>query len=162
MRTIQQAIVAALGIGIAATAFAYDYDYDRGGYFDRAHVDRVDRIVSVVSQPVNRQECWQEPRDEYHPGVQYRREDLGPAVEIGTNGSASTTVRGQVIESGGYATRRLEEKCVTHMDYDQTPQAIGYDIVYSYRGEQYHDRMDHDPGNSVRVHVYNGYVELAE
>ena len=27
-----------------------------------------------------------------------------------------------------------------------TPQVVGYDVVYNYRNEDFHDRMNHDPG----------------
>lgn len=158
MKYLSHAVIAALGLGVAASAAAYDYD--RSSYFDYAHVERVDRIVNVESQPVNRQECWQEPRDEYHPGVQYQREELSPSVEISANGRE--TVHSEVVERGGYVTRRLEEKCVSHMDYDQSPRTVAYDVVYAYRGQEFHDRMNHDPGTSVRVRVDHGYVEVAE
>ncbi len=156
MKIISQTIITALGIGLAVSASAYEH----GGYFDYAHVDRVDRVVNQVEQPVRRQECWQEPRDEYHPGANYRRDDLGSAVEIDARGGQ--TVHGEVVENGGYVTHRLEENCVSHIDYSPAQQTVGYDVVYTYRGQDYHDRMSHDPGTSVRVHIDHGYVELAE
>jgi len=34
--------------------------------------------------------------------------------------------------------------------------------VFRYRGQDFHERMSHDPGSRVRVHVDNGYVEVVE
>ena len=42
------------------------------------------------------------------------------------------------------------------------PPDVFFDVVYDYRNQEYHDRIRHEPGSSVRVHVENGYVEIAE
>jgi uncharacterized protein YcfJ len=159
MRYLTQAIVATT-LGMTLTGSALAYDRNRDSYIDYAHVDRVDCVVDVVNQPVTREECWNEPHQEYHPGAAYRREELSPTTVTTANGDE--TLRGEVVETGGYVTENYEQKCRTRTDYDQSKQVVGYDVVYDYRGQDYHDRMSHDPGTSVRVRVDHGYVELAE
>ena len=73
MKRITQAIVAALGISLAGSAFAYFRD---GTYFDFARVDRVDRLLATADQPQTRKECWNQPREEFHPGADYRRDEV--------------------------------------------------------------------------------------
>jgi hypothetical protein len=158
MKRITQAIVAALGISLAGSAFAYFRD---GTYFDFARVDRVDRLLATSDQPQTRKECWNQPREEYHPGADYRRETVAPIVDEDGN-SGQTVVRSDVVETGGYTMTRNERICETRTAHVQSQQVVGYDVVYTYRGQDYHERMDHDPGRSVRVHVDHGYVELAE
>ncbi len=159
MKRVTQAIVAALGLGLAGSAFAFFRD---GSYFDYAHVDRVDRILATVDQPLTtREECWNEPRTEYHPGAEVRRETVVP--ETAVIDGRQTLVRSDVIEhDDGYTTTDYQRVCRTHTEQAQTRQVVGYDVVYNYHGELFHDRIDHDPGRSVRVHVDHGYVELAE
>ena len=68
-----------------------------------------------------------------------------------------------MVDRGGYYTRSYEDKCQTHTEYRPGPQhTVAYDVVYRYDGQEYHDRMSHDPGSRVRVHVDNGYVAIAE
>jgi hypothetical protein len=156
--SIGKAIVAALGISLAGSAFAY---YRDGSYFDFAHVDRVDRLLATTDQPQASTQCWDQPRTEYHPGADYRRDTVEPAID--EDGKPTQVVtHSDVVESGGYSTTRNQRVCQTRTAHVETQQVVGYDVVYSYRGQDYHERMDHDPGRSVRVHVDHGYVELAE
>lgn len=158
MKRITQVIVTALGISLAGSAFAY---YRDGSYFDFARVDRVDRLLAITDQPQARKECWDQPRTEYHPGADYRRNIVEPIYD--EDGSPQqTAVRTDVVETGGYTTTSNERVCQTRTASIETQQVVGYDVVYSYRGQDYHERMDHDPGRSVRVHIDHGYVELAE
>jgi hypothetical protein len=158
MNRLTQTIVAALGIAAAGSALAYSRDY---GYFDFARVDRVDRLLATSERPETRRECWTEPKTEYHPGANYRRDTVEPVYdEDGYRGEA--VVHSDVVESGGYTTTEPQRVCRTRTAQVETRQVVGYDVVYTYRGQDYHDRMDHDPGRSVRIRVDHGYVELAE
>jgi len=157
MKHVSQAVVAALGMAVAGSAFAYR----EASYYDFARVDRVDRIVEVGDQPQMRRECWDQPRTEYHPGANYQRETVVPSEDEDGN-PATTVIRDDVVESGGYNTVSHERVCQTRTASVPAQQVLGYDVVYTYRGQDYHDRLDHDPGRSVRVHVDNGYVEVAE
>ncbi|TLY50815.1 MAG: hypothetical protein E6K53_09280 [Gammaproteobacteria bacterium] len=166
MKHLTRTIVATLGMTLAGSACALDrYTYvterDDGAYFDYAHVARVDRVVGVMQEPRTREECWNEPHREYHPSTTYRREEL-PASIVTTVDGRDTLVRSQVVENGGYYTTGYEEKCRTLTDYDPQQRTISYDVVYTYHGQDYHDRMSHDPGTQVRIRVDHGYVELAE
>jgi uncharacterized protein YcfJ len=158
MKRVTHAIVAVLGLGLAGSAFAYSRN---DSFFDFARVQRVDRIVAAVARPVTtREECWNEPRTEYHPGAEYRRETVVP--ETAVVDGRQTLVRSDVIEHDGYTTTDYRRVCRTRTQQAQANEVVGYDVVYNYRGEYFHDRLDHDPGRTVRVHVDNGYVELAE
>lgn len=164
MKHVTKAIIATLGLALLGTACASDryvrYESNNDSFFDYARVERVDRVVDTVNAPVNRRECWNEPHTEYHPEGTYRREELSPTVVTNVNGTS--VVRSEVVETGGYYTQGYEQQCRTRTDYDTTQRVVGYDVVYNYRGEDYHERMSHDPGQRVRIHVENGYVEVAE
>jgi len=164
MKHITQTIIAALGLAVAGSAFAR-YDDDemrtrvRDSFFDHARVISVDRIVEAENQPVSREEWGKEPRDVYHPGQTYRRE----FQETAPGPDNDTAVRTEVVDHGGYYSRRYENRCETRTEYAPGLQrTIAYDVVFRYNGQDYHERMDHDPGARVRVHVDNGYVEVAE
>ena len=157
MKRIRQAILAGLGVALAGSAFAYS----RGvSYYDYARVDRVDPVYATVSEPRTREECWTEPRTEYHPGSEYRRRTVEPGF-VDADGDAPV-VRHEVVETRGYTTTTDERVCRRNSAQVTEPRVIGYDVVYTYRGDDYRDRLDHDPGRSVRVHVDSGYVETAE
>lgn len=164
MRHVTKSIVATLGLALLGTACASDryvrYEAGDDSFFDYARVERVDRIVNTVTEPTKRRECWSQPRSEYHPEGTYRRDELSPTVVTSINGSP--VVRSEVVETGGYYTQGYEQQCRTRTDYDSAQRVVGFDVVYNYRGEDYHERMNHDPGERVRVHVENGYVEVAE
>lgn len=156
-----KSIVATLGLALLGSACASDrYESRNDTYFDYARVERVDRVLSTASEPVQRRECWNEPRTDYHPDVTYRREEVSPTTVASVDGTP--VVHSEVVESGGYYSHSVEQQCRTRTDYDSTQRVVGYDVVYNYRGEDYHDRMNHDPGARVRVYVENGYVEVAE
>jgi hypothetical protein len=156
-RTTTQAIIAALGISVAGSALAFTRD---ASYYDFARVDRVDRLLATSEAPRTQRECWTQPRAEYHPGADYRRETIEPAYDDESNGT--TVVRSDVVENGGYSTIENERVCQTRTASVESRQVLGYDVVYRYRGQDYHERMDHDPGRSVRVRVDHGYVEAVE
>ena len=162
MRRIQQAVFAAFGISLAGAAFAYVPDFVTDSYYDRARVERVDRVVAMVDQPQTSQQCWDQPRTEYHPGADYRRNVVAPAYDQDGRVVGDQVVRSEVVRSGGYTTTDTQRMCQTQTAHREIPQVIGFDVVYRYRGQDYQDRIDHDPGRSVRIHVDNGYVEVAE
>jgi len=164
MKRVTQTVIAALGLAVGVSAFAR-YDDDevrmrvRDSFYDFARVINVDRIIEQQDQPVTREECWKEPRDDYHPGTTYRRE----IQESTPNGYNSTAVRTEVVDRGGYYTRHYEDKCETKTAYQPGEQrTVAYDVVFRYDGQDFHERMSHDPGSRVRVHVGSGYVEIAE
>ncbi|HXD52362.1 MAG TPA: hypothetical protein VN689_10745 [Burkholderiales bacterium] len=164
MNRVTQAVIAALGLAVGASAFAR-YNEDevrmrvRDSFYDYARVVNVDRIAQSETQPVTREECWKEPHEEYHPGTSYHRQTEQPIPGSYNN----TVVRDEYVEKPGYYTRNYEDRCETRTEYQSTtPRTVAFDVVYRYDGQDYHERMSHDPGSRVRVHVDNGYVELAE
>ena len=104
MIRITQTVIAALGLAVAGSALAR-YDDDemrmrvRDSFFDHARVINVDRIVATEDQPVSREECWKEPKDEYHPGSTYRRE-IEESVPGSYNDTAVRTEVDQLVASG--------------------------------------------------------------
>ena len=156
-RSTTQAIIAALGLGVAGSALAYPRD---ASYYDFARVARVDRLLATSEEPRTQRECWTQPRTEYHPGADYRRETVEPGYD--EDGNPAQVVRSDVVENGGYSTVENERVCQTRTASVESRQVLGYDVVYSYRGQDYHERMDHDPGRSVRIRVDHGFVETAE
>jgi len=164
MNRVTQTIIATLGLAVGFSAFArYDEDAlrvrTRDSFYDYARVVNVDRIIAQQDQPVTREECWKEPRDDYHPGTTYRRE----IQETMPSGDNSTAVRTEVVDRGGYYTRHYENKCETKTEYQPGAQrTVAYDVVFRYDGQDFHERMSRDPGSRVRVHVDDGYVEIAE
>jgi hypothetical protein len=158
MKRLTRLAVATLGLAAAGSAMAYS----RGDAFiDYARVDRVDRLLEAGVEPQTRRECWDRPRTEYHPGTEYRRETVVPGYDADGDRD-DRVVRSDVVETGGYTTTETERVCQTNTASVETRRVIGYDVVYSYRGEDYHERLDHDPGRSVRVLVDHGYVAIAE
>lgn len=157
MRYVNLAAVAFLGMAVAGPALAR---YE-GSYFDYARVLSVDQVVTQMGNGANvaSEECWQEPVEQRRPATAYHR-DLPPVVEQTSNGGRIVTTRSEDVQN--YATTRAyEERCRQNVEYRQ-PQTVAFDVVYRYRGQDYHDRIGHDPGSNVRVHVDDGYVEIAE
>lgn len=159
MSRVTQAVIAALGLAVAGSAFARYEDEVRvrDSFFDYARVVNVDRIVQADTQPVTREECTKVPRDEYREGPVVRRE---VDEHADSNGS---TVRTETVDRKGYYERTYADQCEKRTDFVAGPaQTVAFDVVYRYDGQDYHSRMSHDPGRRVRVHIDNGYVEVAE
>ena len=158
MRHVNLAAVACLGMVVAGPALARYQD----SYFDYARVLSVEPISTQIGNGVNvaKEECWQEPVEHREPGSAYHRE-LPPVVEQGPNGERIVTTRTEDVQNYPTTTRSYEERCREHVEYRQ-PQTYAYDVVYRYHGEDYHDRIGHNPGSSVRVRIDQGYVEIAE
>ena len=154
MKRFNQAAVAILGATLAGSAFARYQD----SYFDYARVLSVNPIAaSQTSDPVTREECWDEPTQQFHPGSTAQRQ-LPPQVDDRTG---QVITRTETVQEDGYYTRASQQHCRTRTEMREQP-VIAYDVVYSYGHQDYHDRIAHDPGSRVRVHVDNGYVEIAE
>ncbi len=162
MKRIHQVIAAAAGLSLAGAASAYVPDFVGSNYYDYARVARVDRVVAMVDQPQSSRECWDQPRTQYHPGAEYRRNVIAPQYDEDGRAIGDEVVRSEEVRSGGYSTTEMQRVCQTRTAHRETPRVLGYDVVYTYRGQDYQDRLDHDPGRSLRVHVENGYVEPAE
>ena len=149
MKLVSKSLIAALGVCLAGPLLARTY-------VDYAPVTRVDRLLEVVDTPVAT-ECWSEPRTEIQPGAEYRRETVEPD-RVNPDGSI-TKVRRELIQKG--LRTDVERVCQTEAANPET-RVVGYNVVYRYRGAEFRDRLDHDPGSRVRVQVDDGYVAIAE
>jgi hypothetical protein len=154
MKRISQTLVAALGLALAGSAFAR---YEQDPYFyDYARVVATDRIVSQDSQPVTREDCWQEPLDSDSSMTTPSR--VVESTRVSNDGTVRRVETTKKDYDEGY-----QEHCRQHTDYTaEAPKFVGYDVVYRYRGQDYHDRISYNPGSRVRVRVQDGYVSIAE
>ena len=60
---------------------------------------------------------------------------------------------------GGY--RKISdggERCRTVTNWRDTDRVLGYEVTYRYGGREYTTRMDHDPGDRLRVRVNTDYA----
>ena len=149
-RYLKPAIVAAaLAVALPAAAQTFrDDDYD--SRTDFARVVKVDAIVSHASSPVTRETCWQTPATyRYRPSYTYYRDD-----DDNDDGPDAVTVAGQYEQ-----VNQPSERCRTTTDYRDSDRIMGYEVTYRYGGREYTTRMDHDPGNRMRVRVQDtGYT----
>jgi hypothetical protein len=132
----------------AQTAYRYDDDSNSDVRYDMARVTKVDAVVSHASRPVSRETCWSEPTTyRYQPSYTYYSDDDqdGDAQRVTVDGDY------QKISSGG-------ERCRTTTNYRDTDRVLGYEVTYRYNGREYTTRMDHDPGDRMRVRVNYDYT----
>lgn len=161
----------ALAAGSAAAASIHRYA-------DYADVLRVQPILTTVRVSTPRQECREVPVARHRSGPRsYTPMILGGILggvvgnQFGSgNGKKLMTAAGVVL--GGslgrdvarrhrrhYGRTIIETQCQTEYDYHEEERVDGYLVEYSYQGRTYETRMDHDPGDRVRVKVD---IRLAE
>ena len=158
------------GTQVNAESRAYD-----SGSFDNvkvvwADVLRVDPIYDSVRTSSPREVCDEVP-------VEYRSDNgsqaagtvlgaivggvLGSTVGKG-DGRRAATVAGAVVGGavGNNVGRRetqyyggVERRCRMVDEVAEQRRLIAYDVQYRYRGDVYMSRLDHDPGDRVRVRV---------
>lgn len=143
-------------------------------YTDYARVTAVEPVVRIVRVETPRRQCRDETVTVTEPAPRtYTPEILGSILgaAVGNQfGSGSgrdvATVAGAVL--GGslghdYKNRRMapygrtyqavERRCGTVHDVHDEERIDGYDVTYRYHGRDYTTRMDHDPGDRLRVRV---------
>jgi uncharacterized protein YcfJ len=168
------ALILACGALSAGSAGAGSIDR----YADYADVLRVQPILTTVRVSTPRQECREVPVSRHRSGPRsYTPMILGGILggvvgnQFGSgNGKKLMTAAGVVL--GGslgrdaahrhrrhYARTISETQCRTEYDYHEEERLDGYLVEYSYQGRTYETRMDHDPGDRVRVKVD---ISLAE
>ena len=142
-------ITAALAIALPAAAQIGFRDEDNNSdvHYDVARVVKVDAIVNHASRPISRETCWQEPTTyRYRPSFTYYKDnedEYGPdAVTVDSDY--------RKISDGG-------EHCRTETNWRSTDSVLGYEVTYRFGGREYTTRMDHDPGNHLRVKVNYDY-----
>ncbi|MEW5754945.1 MAG: glycine zipper 2TM domain-containing protein [Pseudomonadota bacterium] len=53
--------------------------------------------------------------------------------------------------NGGGRQSRVVEHCEDRYEHRRHERISGYDVTYRYRGDIYHTRMDHHPGDRIRI-----------
>ena len=171
------AAMSILATGVPAVAGNQGHN---GKFYDYARVVDVQPIYRTVRITTPRRECWDEERYTYDDSG-YRSATpviigglIGGAIghQIGKGrGRDAATVAGALLggsiardaqrqnETGRYARRHEETVCNTYQDVSEEQRLEGYRVTYRYKGHTYTARMDHDPGDRVRVRVK---VVLAE
>lgn len=172
---VSASLVAVLAAGPAiAGSHRYDaYDHDRFESGARARVVDVKPIVVIDRIPVSHRKCrdeevWHRSRD---TGVSSGEGLIAGSIIGGVIGNQafhgrgrnSATIAGTVIgamvghalasddEKGSYRT--VEERCDIRRGYREEERVVGYDVTYRYCGKLYTTRMDHDPGDWIRLRV---------
>lgn len=150
------------GIHPAARA-PVDVEHVNYAYAQVLNVSPVYQDVRV-SQPV--EQC-----DDYERVERVRPQGAGGTVlgaliggalgnQIGSgSGRRAATVAGAVVggaighEAGTERRVSTETRCHVVEEYTYQPQVVGYDVEYRYRGEVFVSRLDHDPGDRLRIRV---------
>ncbi len=179
MRSLMLLVLSAVPV-LTLTNVAYAGSGHGQAFYDYATVLRAKPITEIVRVETPREECWTETRTRigYRGGPQtYTPEIVGVIVgaAIGTRfgdgrGRDLATAAGAVL--GGsighdikkrrhrtYTYAEPVERCEIRRDYYDEERLMGYRVTYRYGGNTYHTRMDHDPGDRLRVRVR---VEPAE
>jgi uncharacterized protein YcfJ len=180
---ISASLITVAALAVAGSASA---QY-RGGYsshspeYDYAEVLSVDPIIDVVSRPVSRDQCWEEPVTYREPVRYHGGRDRAPAVMAGIIGGVignqfghgrgrdAATAAGAMLGysmardsqrrygngyySGGREYRSYEQRCATRTEYYNDERVNGYNVAYRYNGRVYHTVTDYHPGDRIRVEV---------
>lgn len=159
-----------LAVGGMAVAQRYsgkstaDAESDVGTY---AEVRRVSPVIEQVSTP--RKDCEQvsvsrrQPERDGNVGGTIVGAVVGGVLGNqvgGGNGRKAATVAGAVAggmvghemdkqHKGGRLTTATETRCRDVNDVSE--RVVGYNVTYTHGGRDYTTRMDHDPGERIRV-----------
>jgi len=157
------AATAMLAISIGANA------KDRPLY-DYAKVISAQPIIRYVNVRTPVRECWQDT--EYYTAYDRRHRSgartlagaiIGGVVghQFGSgHGKDAATIAGSMIGAAighGPVHRRQYsrpvERCETRYRNQQEKRIDGYDVVYSYHGQQYATTMPYNPGKKIKVRI---------
>jgi uncharacterized protein YcfJ len=178
-KIIAGVVVAAVIYTHPARAKEYEYvEYRGGSSTDWAEVVRVEAIRTTVRVATPRRECWQEEvpyrYSGYGGGHSYTPVIIGGIVggvvgnQFGKgSGNTLATVAGALlggsvgrdharyygahVRRGGYTT--METRCSVRNEYHEEERIDGYRVDYRYDERVYTTRMDHHPGDRIRVNV---------
>lgn len=175
MKHRYRALIAAATLTATATALADD-DYHYRRHHDRVEYARVvgvtpvTRLVEVVEP---RESCWTEQvrHREASRGDNTAGLVLGGIIGGvvgnrfgGGDGRRVATVAGTILGAGlgnelagrdrdGRAYVTSERRCRTVDEVYTEERTVGYRVRYRYHGEEFITRMDHPPGERIRVRV---------
>lgn len=177
MKTVALA-VASIFTALAPAAFAQNYDSrdsNRDSYQDRQWSRGRDVARVIETRPIHnaansREECWnpragvyEEVRNEHHNVINKGTAIgavaggvLGHQVDNNNAGTALGAVLGGLIGNQVDKSRNTDGE---QNDLDRSRcrmtrtggEILGYEVKYSYHGDQYVTRMNHDPGRTLRV-----------
>lgn len=157
-------LVGGVAIALAGSAIAYRIMDDS---------DQFAKVVSVTPATetviVPRETCRDEPVTRHYKeaGSNIAGTAIGAVIggvvgnQVGSgSGRKVATAAGAV--AGGVIGNRVQERnrpsrsvttTRTHCETvnDSVEQSVGYDVVYDYRGERGAVRLDHDPGERLRM-----------
>lgn len=143
-----------------------------------AKVISVEPITRTIEHSVPREECWTE-QVRYEEPIKEERSytgtilgtiiggAIGNAVghkkknkQIGTAvGAVLGASVGHDISNRGHSgsrsrvTYRNERKCEVHNQITYEEEVVGYHVWYRYHGDEYKTRMNHRPGDKIKVRV---------
>ncbi len=170
----------ALSIGVSGCASASPrWAHDRHhwkedhAFEDVARVIKVKPIYDTIQVSVPEERCWRERihRSSYHRDS-YTTPLVGAIVggvvgnQFGRgSGKTAMTVAGTLL--GASIANDLDRahyddddyrpvhrrRCETVNRYESREEIVGYRVKYRYKGRTYHTRLDHDPGDTLRVRV---------
>lgn len=78
---------------------------------------------------------------------------VGAVVGAILGGSLARDITRQNYYSAPVVYHDTVRRCETVFDYREEQKLVGYDVLYSYNGQEYSARMPQDPGATVRVRV---------
>ncbi|MBK8970858.1 MAG: glycine zipper 2TM domain-containing protein [Hahellaceae bacterium] len=165
---------------LTPAVFAQNYDQSSNAvWYDSADVTGVEPIYRNVERQIPVENCWTEQvrHESARPseGGSYLGPVLGAVIGGGLGnavghhkrnkqvGTAVGAVLGATVgheitrqsDSGGgvdvYYTS--ERRCDTRYETEVDSRTVGYWVSYRYRGQDYRTRMDHAPGDRIRVRV---------
>ena len=142
--------------------------------YDEARVLSSMPVYAVHESQQPRQECWEEqvqyqthaPRSAT-PGLlgaliggaignavghHKRNKQVGAVVGAVMGGAVGSDIGRNRSNDGNYYSDTVE-RCRTVYTNVQEEKLVGYDVRYSYNGQQRTVRMPYDPGATVRVRV---------
>jgi uncharacterized protein YcfJ len=176
MNKLISALILAAAVGVSGCASAGPHwarHDDRHDLREVARVVAVEPIYETVRIAIPRERCW----EERHPHVTYRDRNsyTGPLVGAivggvvgnrfgGGSGKTAMTIAGTLLGASiandlDNGTRsvahrpRRELRCETVDEYETREEIVAYRVKYRYKGHIYHTRMDHDPGDTIRLNV---------
>ncbi|MDX1512763.1 MAG: glycine zipper 2TM domain-containing protein [Gammaproteobacteria bacterium] len=173
-------LMTSLALATAAHADEGRYQgYDSDAFKDYAEVIDVQPIRTTLRVATPRRECWDEEVEYRHRGYghgyshtpmilggilggvaghQFGKGDGNTLMTIagallgGSVGHDHARYYGDRRHYGSYSTV-VETRCSVRTEYHDEERIDGYRVTYRYGGRTYTSRMDHHPGDRVRVDV---------
>lgn len=166
-KRLTAALLAGLFLGGASLALASER---HPVHYEYAEVVDARPVIRTVRVPSNREVCWDERvhhverpdttgstlvggiiggviGNQFGKGSGRRAATAAGAVIGGSVGHANASQRGE----RHYTTS--QERCRLDRGWVEEQEVIGYDVDYSYQGRIYSTRMNHHPGDELRIRV---------